>query len=218
MNVSIYESAYSGQQVDESVARSIANQPHGVVITARNATIIAGGAPQQLMAANANRTGWRIQNLSADILYWNDTGVEAGPATAGSSALQPGQDYVCLPGAATLNAIRIYGATTGQKFSAGEWANTQEPASTKHNGVIVAGGVDQVLMPVNPNRESWMLENLSSGVLWFHDIGGPAAADTIGSYSLQPGAVYRSPKNGASISEIHIIGATTGQKFSAVES
>ena len=89
-------------------------------ITSRSGTIATGGAAQSLMAANAARKGWFIQNNSTGDLWVNRFG---GTAIAGqpSILIPAGALYETPDGGSGGNALSIYGATTGQTFTAAEW-------------------------------------------------------------------------------------------------
>lgn len=93
--------------------------------TDRSGTITTGGTAQVLMAANATRKGWWIQNNSSATLWVNDVGT----ATAGGSSIPVagvptggtvGSLYES-PSRTSPNAISIFGATTGQAFAAREY-------------------------------------------------------------------------------------------------
>lgn len=83
--------------------------------TDRGGTITAGGTAQQLAAANPSRTFLKGQNTSTGDLWINEVG---GTAAAASPSYR-------IPAGATFAvntsaAISIFGATTGQTFSATE--------------------------------------------------------------------------------------------------
>lgn len=81
------------------------------------------------------------------------------------------------------------------------------------SGSITAGGTAQVLAAANPARLALEGQNISSGDLWVNEIGGTAAVDTVGSYKVPSGSWFAVATNRA----VSIIGASTGQKFSATE-
>ena len=89
-------------------------------ITSRSGTIATGATAQTLMAANATRKGWFIQNNSTGDLWVNRFG---GTAIAGQPSLliPAGALYETPDGGSGGNALSIYGATTGQTFTAAEW-------------------------------------------------------------------------------------------------
>lgn len=81
------------------------------------------------------------------------------------------------------------------------------------SGAITTGGTAQPLAPANTARQSLSGQNISAGDLWINEVGGTAAVDTAGSYRIVAGAAFNIRTNQA----ISIIGATTGQKFTATE-
>lgn len=87
------------------------------------------------------------------------------------------------------------------------------PGGTDKSGSITSGGVAQTLAAANGGRVSLTGQNISSGDLWINEIGGTAAADTAGSYKIPAGSTFKI----SSCRAVSIIGATTGQKFSATE-
>ncbi len=89
-------------------------------ITSRSGTIATGATAQSLMVANAARKGWFIQNNSTGDLWVNRFG---GTAIAGQPRLliPAGALYETPDGGSGGNALSIYGATTGQTFTAAEW-------------------------------------------------------------------------------------------------
>jgi hypothetical protein len=100
--------------------------PAPCVDTDRSGTITAGGVAQVLMAPNATRRGWMIQNIdevNLEELRYSTTGT-ATVATAGSfvigAASGAGYPGGFAQGTGT-GAISIIGATTGHKFTAIEW-------------------------------------------------------------------------------------------------
>lgn len=82
-------------------------------------TITLGGTAQQLVAANANRTGFMVQNNSDALLWISEiaTAVENQP----SIQIPIGETYICPEGACGVGAISIVGPTTGKTFTAREW-------------------------------------------------------------------------------------------------
>lgn len=88
-------------------------------LTSISGTVTAGGTAQNAAAANANRQGFWIQNLSSGDLWINTlaTAAAAQPALK----LTAGTYYEAPLGGAGTGAISIYGATTGQAFAGREW-------------------------------------------------------------------------------------------------
>lgn len=87
------------------------------------------------------------------------------------------------------------------------------PSGTDRSGSIAAGTTAQALAAANASRTGLKGQNISSGDLWINEIGGTAAADTAGSFRVPAGATFSVSTNRA----ISIVGATTGQKFTATE-
>jgi len=87
------------------------------------------------------------------------------------------------------------------------------PAGTDKSGSITTGGSAQQLAAANTARRSLKGQNISSGDLWINENGGTAAADTAGSYKIPAGATFSVGTNRA----VTIVGAATGQKFTATE-
>lgn len=102
-------------------------------------------------------------------------------------------------------AVYIAGGSTG--------ASSSLPAGTDRSGTIAAGGTAQQLAPANSSRTSLTGQNISTADLWINEIGGTAAANAPGSYKIISGQAFSVGTNRA----ISIIGATTGQQFTATE-
>jgi hypothetical protein len=87
------------------------------------------------------------------------------------------------------------------------------PVGTDRSGSITTGGTAQTLAAHNFARKGLTIQNISTADLWINEIGGTAAANGTGSFQLPAG-------NSAKISTqmaVSIVGATTGQKFTATE-
>ncbi len=103
----------------------------------------------------------------------------------------------------------------------GSWADAVttvavgDPAVNR-SGAIAAGGTPQVLMPANPSRRGWMIQNLSTGDLWINDLGNAAAASQP-SLKIPAGALYETPPHFTSRTALSLFGTVTGQAFSARE-
>jgi hypothetical protein len=102
-----------------NTAAALEIQGSGVTYTNRSGTITAGATAQTLMAANADRRGLWIQNLSSGDLWISSLGTAA--ATQPSMKLTAGSLYEAPAHGVPVAAISIFGATTGQAFSAREW-------------------------------------------------------------------------------------------------
>lgn len=101
----------------------------------------------------------------------------------------------------------------GNLTSGGGSGATALPAGTDRSGSITLGGTAQSLAPANAARISLSGQNISSGDLWINEIGGTAAADTAGSFKVSSGSMFEIATNRA----VSVVGATTGQKWSATE-
>ena len=86
-------------------------------------------------------------------------------------------------------------------------------ALTDVSGTITAGGTSQVLQAAQITRKYIMIQNLSSGNLYLNFTS--AATTGEGSYELLPNGVFTMEGNFVSNEAINIIGATTGQAFTA---
>jgi hypothetical protein len=86
-------------------------------------------------------------------------------------------------------------------------------AGTNRSGSITTGGTAQQLAAANTARRSLTGQNISIDSLWINEVGGTAAADTAGSFEVEPGDTFEISTNRA----ISIVGATTGQAWTAVE-
>jgi len=97
------------------VAAGQTSQPALGAGTDRSGSIAAGGTAQQLAPANPNRRFLRGQNLSTGDLWLNEVGGSASAATP-SYRVPAGGTF----GINTNQAVSIWGATTGQAWSATE--------------------------------------------------------------------------------------------------
>lgn len=87
------------------------------------------------------------------------------------------------------------------------------PEGTDRSGQIDSGSQAKQLAAANASRKTLTGQNISSGDLWINEVGGPASIDTAGSYRVPAGATF-SVKTSRAVS---IIGASTGQKWTATE-
>ncbi len=87
--------------------------------TDKSGTITTGGTAQTIIASNAARKGFEIQNQSTGDLYFSTlaTAIQGQP----SVRVAPGQLYETPIGGAGTGAVSLIGATTGQAFAAREW-------------------------------------------------------------------------------------------------
>lgn len=79
-------------------------------------TITTGGTAQDALAANPNRQGFDLQNLSTGDLWWRDDGSHATTSEP-SFRLPAGAFYETPLNYRPTGAISIIGATTGQAFA-----------------------------------------------------------------------------------------------------
>jgi len=92
-------------------------------------------------------------------------------------------------------------------------AGSPLPAGTSRSGSITTGGTAQQLAAANSARRSLTGQNISTADMWINEDGGTAAADTANSWLVPAGAPFSVSTNEA----VSIVGATTGQKFTATE-
>jgi hypothetical protein len=105
----------AGSAAAPEVATIIGNQ---VTYTDRSGTVTTGGTAQVLMALNASRRGFLVQNNSTGTLTINSVGTAT---TTAGIVIAPGQLYEAQETGVPTTAISILGATTGQRFDAREW-------------------------------------------------------------------------------------------------
>lgn len=86
-------------------------------------------------------------------------------------------------------------------------------AGVDKSGTITAGGASQQLAAANTARLALTIQNISGGDLGINEMGGTAAIGTAGTYTLPAGASAEVHTNRL----VNIIGATTGQAFTATE-
>ena len=89
-------------------------------LTSRSGTVTTGGVAQALASANSDRKGWFLQNVSNGDLWVNSFGGTASAAQP-SLLIKAGSYYETPAGGSGAGALSIFGATTGQSFTAGEW-------------------------------------------------------------------------------------------------
>ena len=104
---------------DRAIAHAMETAGRAVTPTDRSGTVTAGGTAQVLAAANGNRTGFWVQNNSAGDLWISSVGDAA--AAPPSLRITAGSLYESPMHGAPVAAISVFGAATGQAFSAREW-------------------------------------------------------------------------------------------------
>lgn len=88
-------------------------------------------------------------------------------------------------------------------------------ALTDISGTITSGGTAQTIAAANAVRNGFSIQNTSAGDLWFNTLATAVAASP--SIRIPAGGLYESPVNQRPTGAISLIGATTGQTFSARE-
>jgi len=94
-----------------------ATPSHGTLVD-KSGTITTGGTSQVLSTAKS-RSYLIVENTSSALLYINFT--SAASAGTGSIALQPYSSFTQEGSFVTSEAVNIFGATTGQTFTAKEF-------------------------------------------------------------------------------------------------
>jgi len=87
---------------------------------------------------------------------------------------------------------------------------------TNRSGNIAAGGTAQVAMAANAARKAWFFQNIGSADLWISFVG-TAVVDATGSIKVPAGSSAWSSGGFVSSQALSVIGATTGQKYTAYE-
>lgn len=90
-------------------------------------------------------------------------------------------------------------------------AGTEE---TDRSGSIPTANTAKVIMPANPARKYFELQNLdAAATLWFRKDGTAAAINAPGNLSLAPGGFY----SGQAVGAVSAISALAGHKYTALE-
>lgn len=121
----------------------------------------------------------------------------------------PLDTHIASPNDADLNSI----SSSLTSLVTIEQDNQNLDAGTDRSGSITLGGTAQQLAAANTSRRELTGQNISTGDLWINEIGGTAAADTAGSFRVPAGQGFEIETTRA----VSIVGAVTGQKFSATE-
>lgn len=114
------------------------------------------------------------------------------------------------PGDGSGYSIATYGGASG---SSGDVL--VHGTFTDRSGTIAVGNTAQALMASNINRLMYVIQNLSSGDIYVSFVG--TAVLTQPSIRIPAGAMLTSSGVFVSTQAISIIGATTGQVFTAYE-
>lgn len=137
-------------------------------------------------------------------------------------AVEYGVGYAPAGSGGDVN-LTNYALETGGNL-AGVLTALQAPLTTKppvasvanRSGTITTGGTAQVLCSANPTRRGLVLQNNSTGDLWINRNGGTAILGQP-SLCIPSGSYYETPVGGNTLEAVSIIGATTGQEFTAEE-
>lgn len=183
-------------------------------------TIAVGGTAQVLFGGVVPDAGYAIYNADPDNDLWiNDTGAAAAPNAAGTIRLAAGGGgYETPRGVGAAAAVSIYGAVTGMAFTARRWTR-DTPALTPidGSGTIAAGGTAQPLFGGAIPATGFAIYNPDpDNDLWINDGGGNAAIAGAGSIRIPAnGGGYETPADMVPWASVSIVGAVTGQKFTA---
>jgi hypothetical protein len=184
-------------------------------------TIVVGGTAQVLFGGTVPEDGYAIYNANPDNDLWiNDTGAAAAPEAAGSIRLAAGGGgYETPRGVGAAAAVSIYGAVTGMAFTARRWTRSGASALTPidGSGTITAGGTAQPLFNSAVPASGFAIYNPDPyNDLWINDGGGNAAIAGAGSIRVPAnGGGYETPTDMVPGAGVSIVGAVTGQKFTA---
>lgn len=91
---------------------------------------------------------------------------------------------------------------------------TNIASKTDLSGSITTGGVSQLLLPAGIYNKGFEIQNTSLGDLWINELGN-AATTASPSLKIPAGALYETPINWNLDTAVYIIGAITGQTFTA---
>lgn len=86
-------------------------------------------------------------------------------------------------------------------------------ALTDISGTVTAGGTAQHATAANAARKGFWFQNTSNGPLWINTLADAVLASP--SMQIPAGAYYEAPQGGAGTGVLSVIGATTGQTWSA---
>lgn len=144
-----------------------------------------------------------------------------GVALAGLLAVEVawGQARVAAPGGFVPQSAIGFGAA-GAAVTAVDAGNPLPVAAPTiapidRSGAIATGGTAQTIAAANPARRGFLVQNLSSADLWLGTGAGAVAGRP--SIRIAPGQLYESPASGAPGGAISLLGASTGQSFTAQE-
>jgi len=123
-----------------------------------------------------------------------------------------------------VDPVIIFDPVTGQPFGSTDPIPTAAGATpaastaftaTDKSGTVTSGGTAQNAIASNTSRKDWRLSNLSNDILYITDTG--TAATAANGVPVYPGQTISANSRGTSTSAISVLGATTGDAWSAVE-
>ncbi len=140
---------------------------------------------------------------------------------AASGSLQTKDDATGTAGVAAGTTVIQVGGSDGTNLRAlsvddsGRQIITATGTLTDISGTITTGGTAQTLAAANANRKYLLIQNNSSAALWFNFTATAVTSEP--SLQLAVGGSFVMETGLISTEAISIIGATTGQAFSAKE-
>lgn len=121
----------------------------------------------------------------------------------------PATGYVFTTGGLGIKGLLSDIAIACRAFTGGSGVTP-----TDVSGTIATGGTSQALAGASATRKGYMVQNLSTADLWINELG-VAAVLSQPSIRIPPGALYECQSSGPPVTAIAIIGATSGQAFTA---
>lgn len=140
-------------------------------------------------------------------LRTDPTGTTAQPVTDGGGSLTVDDGDGSLTVDGTVAATQ-----------SGTWTVTTSPnmgSLTDRSSTITTGGTSQQLAAANATRKYFLVQNLSSGTLWIDF--GTNAVQSQPSVKIPVDATFIMEGSFICTQAVHIVGATTGQAFTAKE-
>jgi hypothetical protein len=154
-----------------------------------------------------------VSNTIADRLKQLLTGIVLNTGSNVIGAVTQSGNWALAAGSALIGKVGIDQTTP---FTTNAVGIVGRITKTDRSGTVTTGATAQTLMPANSARLGWQLQNNSVGDIWFNELGATAVANQP-SFKLAPGDSYESPVGATTTAAISIIGATTGQPFTARE-
>lgn len=162
-----------------------------------------------------------IQNAEVNVDALTDTELRASAVPVTDAGIGGTGDAANTTGATGSASGKLRGLVT---ILADAWDDTlnalriapQQGSFTDHSSTITAGGSSQEVMTDNVHRRYLFVQNVSSGRLWVN-FAGTAAVQGQPSILLEPGDSLVMESSFVVVDDVTIIGATTGQAFTAKE-